>query len=50
MEIKRKGLTLRIFEDDIEDPREYYKDTNVTTMVCFHRRYSLGDKHDFKSW
>ena len=29
MSIKRKGLTLTVFEDDIEDPREYYKDTNM---------------------
>ena len=47
MTIKRKGLTLTVFEDDIEDPREYYKDTNVTNMVCFHGRYKLGDEHNF---
>ncbi len=45
--IKRKGLTLTVFEDDVEDPREYYKDTNVTNMVCFHRKYKLGDEHNF---
>lgn len=49
MRIKRKGLTLTIFEDTIEDPREYYKDTNVGRMVCWHRRYKLGDEHDFKN-
>lgn len=49
MSIKRKGLTLTVFEDDVEDPREYYKDTNVTNMVCFHRRYQLGDEHNFKT-
>lgn len=47
MSIKRKGLTLTVFEDDVEDPREYYKDTNVTNMVCFHGRYKLGDEHNF---
>ena len=26
---------------------EYYKDTNVTNMVCFHGRYKLGDEHNF---
>ena len=49
MSIKRKGLTLTVFEDDIEDPREYYKDTNMSKMICFHRRYQLGDKHNFKT-
>lgn len=28
-----------------EDPREW---DNMGIMVCFHRRYELGDKHDFK--
>ena len=27
-----------------EDPREW---DNLSTMVCWHRRYNLGDKHDF---
>ena len=49
MSIKRKGFTLTVFEDDIEDPREYYKDTNMSKMICFHRRYQLGDKHNFKT-
>ena len=35
-----------------ENPREW---DNLTTMVCFHRRYTLGDKHtynhnDYNSW
>ncbi len=47
-EIKRKGLTLKIFEEDIESPREYYKDTNIGKMICFHNRYKLGDDHDFE--
>ncbi|MBV6342342.1 hypothetical protein [Candidatus Magnetobacterium casense] len=29
-----------------ESPREW---DNLGTMVCWHRRYSLGDKHDFKT-
>jgi len=34
-----------IFPDDSPwNPRE---DSNLGTMVCFHRRYSLGDKHDY---
>ena len=31
-------------DDDPEDPRSW---DNLGTMVCFHRRYNLGDKHDF---
>lgn len=29
-----------------ESPREW---DNLGTMVCFHRRYDLGDKHDYCS-
>ncbi len=47
MRIKRKGLTLNIFQDDIESPREYYQDSNITKMICFHRKYQLGDEHGF---
>ena len=46
--VKKKGLKLIIFEDCIEDPREYYKDDNIGKMVCFHHRLELGDEHDFK--
>lgn len=49
MKIKRKGYTLNIYEDDIESPRDYYADDNIGKMICFHNRYDLGDKHDFKS-
>jgi len=36
-----------------EDPRKDYD--HLTKMICFHRRYVLGDKHDlkesdFRSW
>jgi hypothetical protein len=38
---------MRIFYDDCPtDPRE---DFNLTKMVCFHKKYSLGDEHDFKA-
>lgn len=38
---------IRIFQDESpESPREW---DNLGTMVCFHRRYDLGDKHDYKS-
>jgi hypothetical protein len=36
---------IEIFPDDSPySPRE---DDNLGTMVCFHSRYNLGDKHDF---
>lgn len=39
-------------DGDFNDPREW---DNLGTMICFHRHYSLGDKHnldssDFSSW
>lgn len=38
-------ITAHIIDDpDPVDPRE---NDNVGTMVCWHRRYSLGDKHSF---
>jgi hypothetical protein len=34
---------VKIYQDDMaESPREW---DNLGTMVCFHRRYNLGDKH-----
>ena len=32
-------------DEDPEDPRSW---DNVGTMVCFHKRYNLGDKHNIK--
>jgi hypothetical protein len=38
---------LRTYYDECPtNPREDY---NITSMVCFHKRYDLGDDHDFKS-
>lgn len=48
-----KGYTLTIEQDEFaEDPRSW---DNLGTMVCFHGRYTLGDKtgyksDDFNSW
>lgn len=40
-----KGKEVKIYADEIpEDPREW---DNLGTMAFFHRRYNLGDKHDF---
>ena len=33
-------------DDDPLNPREEYD--NMGTMVCFHKRYVLGDKHEYK--
>ncbi len=43
--VEYKGYTINIEPDnDPIDPREW---DNLGTMVCWHRRYSLGDKHEF---
>lgn len=53
----KSGNILRVFQDeDPLDPRKEYD--NLGTMVCFHRRYNLGDKpekhgyrfEDYGSW
>ena len=37
--------TLEIFtDDDPWNPREW---DNLCTMICWHRHYNLGDKHDY---
>lgn len=33
-------------DEDPENPRDW---DNLGTMVCFHNRYRLGDKHSYKS-
>ena len=36
---------IEIYPDQSPDsPREW---DNLGTMVCFHKRYDLGDKHDY---
>lgn len=46
VETKRIGkYEIEIFPDDSpESPREW---DNLGTMICQHRRYDLGDKHDY---
>ena len=39
-----KRITIT-YDEDAESPRDW---DNTCTMICFHRRYSLGDKHDFR--
>lgn len=41
------GLKVKIYPDDNpESPREW---DNLGQLVCWHGRYTLGDKHDFAS-
>ena len=41
----KDGKTLRVIQDNTpENPRRW---DNLGTMICFHRKYSLGDKHDY---
>ena len=43
--IEYKGHVISVSPDDNpSDPRE---NDNLGTMICFHRRYNLGDKHKF---
>ena len=46
--IKLANGTLEIISDeDPQNPRTEWD--NLGTMVCFHKRYGLGDTHDYKS-
>jgi hypothetical protein len=43
-----KKYELKIERDD--DPMNPRTDwDNITTIICFHNRYNIGDKHDYKS-
>lgn len=45
--VDKKGnkYTLRVEQDDMADsPREW---DNVAKMICWHRHYNLGDKHNY---
>lgn len=44
---KDDNFTLSIkYDADAEDPRE---GNNLGKMICWHPRYALGDKHEFKT-
>ena len=43
----KKTYELEIKQDF--DPRNPREDDNLTTMVCFHNRYDIGDEHNYKS-
>lgn len=45
--IEYKGYDIKLYQDtNAENPRNW---DNLGTMVCFHKRYNLGDKTDLKS-
>ena len=46
-EHKQDNYVVKIYQD--EDSRSPREDDNLGTMICFHRRYNLGDKHDYNS-
>lgn len=47
-EIPYRGSKILIYQDENpQNPRTEWD--QLGTMVCFHRRYGLGDKHDMKS-
>ncbi|MGS5046721.1 MULTISPECIES: hypothetical protein [unclassified Mameliella] len=42
-----QGHIIKIYRDpDAESPREW---SNLGTLICWHRRYRLGDSHEFES-
>jgi len=42
-----QGHIIKIYHDqDAESPREW---CNLGTLICWHRRYQLGDSHQFDS-
>ncbi len=45
----KEGYEIKYLKQDnnSENPRKGFFD-NLGTMVCFHRRYNLGDKHNYK--
>jgi len=46
-EIQYKGFTIKIeAEENPQDPREPGFQDHLGTMICFHKRYSLGDETD----
>lgn len=45
-EYKKENETLKIYYDEnAANPRKDFD--NLGTMACWHRRYSLGDKHNY---
>jgi len=46
--IEYRGFNINVYYDeDARDPRQEFD--HLGKMVCFHRNYILGDKHDYKT-
>jgi hypothetical protein len=45
--IEKNNYKLEIFQD--ETPYNPRQDDNVSKMICFHKRYLLGDMNDYNS-
>jgi hypothetical protein len=45
--IEYKGCLITIFPDE-DPPNPRMEFDHLGTMVCFHRRYNLGDRHEFQ--
>jgi len=48
MNIEYKGYTIKIEQDEFPECSRDERD-NLGTMICFHRKYNIGDKHTFKN-
>lgn len=47
MTVSENGYCLQVYRDEFaENPREW---DNLGKMVCWHRKYSLGDQHEYDS-
>ena len=47
MRVKTKGMTLHVEPDDY--PHNPRLDGSLDTMLCWHRRYDLGDENPYKT-
>ena len=45
--VEHNGKTIEIYQD--EDPINPRENDNADIMICFHKRYNLGDKHKYNS-
>lgn len=45
--IIHNGKTIEIYQD--EDPTNPRENDNADIMICFHGRYNLGDKHNYRT-
>lgn len=54
--VEQNGLFIIVnYDEDASNPREYHE--NLGTMVCYHRRYCIGDRNhghkdplEFREW